>query len=104
VTGPTKERTGSPPGDRKLAQSAQMYHYQHQKQQMLSATERSGGDVNNPNGCGGSDAESEEDEEIEEGDYTVFECPGLATAGDMEVRNPLFKDQTPGDTGANENQ
>lgn len=24
------------PGDRKLAQSAQMYHYQHQKQQMLS--------------------------------------------------------------------
>lgn len=24
------------PGDKKLAQSAQMYHYQHQKQQMLS--------------------------------------------------------------------
>ena len=35
VTGPTKERTPSP-GDRKLAQSAQMYHYQHQKQQMLA--------------------------------------------------------------------
>ena len=36
VTGPTKERVGSGPGDRKLAQSAQMYHYQHQKQQMIA--------------------------------------------------------------------
>ena len=25
------------PGDRKLAQSAQMYHYQHQKQQMIAS-------------------------------------------------------------------
>jgi len=89
VTGPAKERVGSP-GDRKLAQSAQMYHYQHQKQQMI-ASERPGGD--HPGGTGGSDAESEE--ECEEGDYTVFECPGLATAGEMEVRNPLFNDQTP---------
>ena len=24
------------PGDKKLAHSAQMYHYQHQRQQMLS--------------------------------------------------------------------
>ena len=36
VTGPAKEKTGSP-GDRKLAQSAQMYHYQHQKQQMIAS-------------------------------------------------------------------
>ena len=35
VTGPVKGHS-SPPGDRKLAQSAQMYHYQHQKQQMLA--------------------------------------------------------------------
>lgn len=35
ITGPTKETVGSP-GDRKLAQSAQMYHYQHQKQQMIA--------------------------------------------------------------------
>lgn len=35
ITGPTKERVQSP-GDRKLAQSAQMYHYQHQKQQMIA--------------------------------------------------------------------
>ena len=35
VTGPAKDKVGSP-GDRKLAQSAQMYHYQHQKQQMIA--------------------------------------------------------------------
>ena len=38
VTGPGGgggEKVGSP-GDRKLAHSAQMYHYQHQKQQMLA--------------------------------------------------------------------
>ena len=35
VTGPTRDKLCSP-GDRKLAQSAQMYHYQHQKQQMLA--------------------------------------------------------------------
>lgn len=90
VTGPAKEKCG-PPGDRKLAQSAQMYHYQHQKQQMI-ASERLGPD--HPGGNGGG-SEGESDEECEEGDYTVFECPGLATAGEMEVRNPLFNDQTP---------
>ena len=35
VTGPVPEKVASP-GDRKLAQSAQMYHYQHQKQQMIA--------------------------------------------------------------------
>jgi hypothetical protein len=103
VTGPsaaattTKEsRSAGSPGDRKLAQSAQMYHYQHQKQQMI-ASERLASD-NQP--AGGSDVESEE--ENEEGDYTVFECPGLATNGEMEVRNPLFNDQTPASTPAND--
>ena len=43
VTGPSlpangkDSRTGGSPGDRKLAQSAQMYHYQHQKQQMIAS-------------------------------------------------------------------
>ncbi|XP_024618267.1 LOW QUALITY PROTEIN: neural proliferation differentiation and control protein 1 [Neophocaena asiaeorientalis asiaeorientalis] len=30
------------------------------------------------------------DEENEDGDFTVYECPGLAPTGEMEVRNPLF--------------
>lgn len=93
VTGPTKERLPSP-GDRKLAQSAQMYHYQHQKQQMI-AMEKANGDMKPDQ----SDEESEE--ENEEGDYTVYECPGLAPTGEMEVRNPLFNEdaQTPKNGG-----
>lgn len=34
VTGPNKD--ASPSSDRRLAQSAQMYHYQHQKQQIIA--------------------------------------------------------------------
>lgn len=70
----------------------------------------------------GSLSDIETDEENEEGDYTVYECPGLAPVntttkslyirngersstvlfflsnfqtGEMEVKNPLFDDQTP---------
>ncbi|XP_059178619.1 neural proliferation differentiation and control protein 1-like [Physella acuta] len=88
VTGPTKEKVPSP-GDRKLAQSAQMYHYQHQKQQMI-AMEKANGDMKHD----ASDDESDDDNV--EGDYTVYECPGLAPTGEMEVKNPLFHgDETP---------
>ncbi|XP_053212156.1 protein cab-1-like [Panonychus citri] len=79
----------SPSGDRRLAQSAQMYHYHHQKQQMISsdklATEAGGQHPST------SEVDSEE-EENEEGDYTVYECPGLASTGELEVKNPLFQD------------
>jgi len=86
VTGPAKE--ASPAGDRKLAQSAQMYHYQHQKNQMI-------GLGNGTNGGGGNASAGEESEpegEEGEGDYTVYECPGLASTDEMEVKNPLFND------------
>lgn len=86
VTGPSKEPLSPPTGDRKLAQSAQMYHYQHQKQQMI-AIEKAGSDRH----VSTSDLDSEE--ENEEGDYTVYECPGLASTGEMEVKNPLFQDE-----------
>ncbi|XP_012884797.1 PREDICTED: neural proliferation differentiation and control protein 1 [Dipodomys ordii] len=36
------------------------------------------------------DLDSASDEENEDGDFTVYECPGLAPTGEMEVRNPLF--------------
>lgn len=90
VTGPGKETSPTSGGDRKLAQSAQMYHYQHQKQQMIAFDTSNNGSGATPsdrrNGAA-SDCESEE-----EGDYTVYECPGLAPTGEMEVRNPLFQD------------
>lgn len=71
--GPSKDITPSG-GDRKLAQSAQMYHYQHQKQQMAAL--QKGAIQGDRQGSGGSDVESEDDNE--DGDYTVYECPGLA--------------------------
>ncbi|XP_075991140.1 uncharacterized protein LOC142986509 isoform X2 [Anticarsia gemmatalis] len=90
VTGPTID----PSGDRKLAHSAHMYHYQHQKQQII-AMERNGLEQRN-----GSVSDPESEEENEEGDYTVYECPGFATTGEMEVKNPLFsEDPTPATPG-----
>ncbi|XP_026730757.1 uncharacterized protein LOC113495950 isoform X2 [Trichoplusia ni] len=90
VTGPTIDSSG----DRKLAHSAHMYHYQHQKQQII-AMERNGLEHRN-----GSVSDPESEEENEEGDYTVYECPGFATTGDMEVKNPLFTEQpTPATPG-----
>lgn len=75
------------PGDKKLAHSAQMYHYQHQKQQMLSMAKQRD-EVKVP------DSGASTDEENEDGDFTVYECPGLAPTGEMEVKNPLFDDST----------
>ncbi|XP_036272825.1 neural proliferation differentiation and control protein 1 isoform X1 [Pipistrellus kuhlii] len=65
------------PGDQRLAQSAEVYHYQHQRQQ-LQILDRH------------KEPPKELDEENEDGDFTVYECPGLAPTGEMEVRNPLF--------------
>ncbi|MCI4386891.1 hypothetical protein PGIGA_G00067930 [Pangasianodon gigas] len=74
-------------GDKKLAHSAQMYHYQHQKQQMLSM-EKHKVEPKVP------EPGVPSDEETEEGDFTVYECPGLAPTGEMEVKNPLFDDSS----------
>lgn len=92
VTGPVKNAMGSPPADRKLAQSAQMYHFQHQKQQMI-AVEKNQQAIPAPANRRGSHSEGESDDEHEDKDYTVYECPGLAPGGQMEVRNPLFNDK-----------
>ncbi|XP_068627892.1 neural proliferation differentiation and control protein 1 [Battus philenor] len=90
VTGPTADA----PGDRRLARSAQMYHYQHQKQQII-AMEQNGMETRD-----GSVSDPDSEEENAEGEYTVYECPGLATTGEMEVKNPMFKEDpapaTPG--------
>ncbi|XP_077504192.1 uncharacterized protein LOC144114374 isoform X2 [Amblyomma americanum] len=114
VTGPNKEGA-SPTADRKLAQSAQMYHFQHQKQQMIavekcmtmmplgvlptglfSSSVWLGGVPRNHTNrhTSASDVDTEE-EENEEGDYTVYECPGMASGGELEVKNPLFQDDHP---------
>ncbi|XP_032394946.1 neural proliferation differentiation and control protein 1a isoform X2 [Etheostoma spectabile] len=84
---PPATANGSSIGDKTLAHSAQMYHYQHQKQQMLSMG-------NNKPEQKVPDTEVTSDEEEVGGDFTVYECPGLAPTGEMEVKNPLFDDTT----------
>ena len=69
VTGPGKDISPTS-GDRKLAQNAQLYHYQHQKNQMIAFDGQADSQRRSM-----SDNESEDGEE---GDYTVYECPGLA--------------------------
>ncbi|XP_011152303.1 uncharacterized protein LOC105190958 [Harpegnathos saltator] len=96
VTGPNKDV--SPSGDQRLAQSAQMYHFQHQKQQIIAMENRTSA-TRDP----GSLSEAESDEENEEGDYTVYECPGLASTGEMEVKNPMFHDDPTPATPAQSN-
>ncbi|XP_008302559.1 neural proliferation differentiation and control protein 1-like [Stegastes partitus] len=87
VSAPPPPANGTMMGDKTLAQSAQMYHYQHQKQQMLSM----GNHKPEPKG---HENEVTSDEEEVGGDFTVYECPGLAPTGEMEVKNPLFDDST----------
>jgi hypothetical protein len=87
VTGPnssgSKISPSSTMSDRKLAQSAQMFHYQQQRQQMM-AQEKAHLDTKPVH------SDDSDDEAPAGGDYTVYECPGLAPTGEMEVRNPLF--------------
>ncbi|CAF0871891.1 unnamed protein product [Adineta steineri] len=87
VTGPGTSGSKISPSatisDRKLAQSAQMFHYQQQRQQMM-AQEKAHLDAKPVH------SDDSDDETPGGGDYTVYECPGLAPTGEMEVRNPLF--------------
>lgn len=72
VTGPNRDTsaaTAATAGDRKLAQNAQMYHYQHQKQQIIAMENTTRSSIH---------SEQPSEDENEEGDYTVYECPGLA--------------------------
>ncbi|CAF1607893.1 unnamed protein product [Adineta ricciae] len=62
-----------------------MFHYQQQRQQMM-AQEKDLLDAKANN------SDDSDDEAPEGGDYTVYECPGLAPTGEMEVRNPLFSE------------
>ncbi|XP_044275574.1 neural proliferation differentiation and control protein 1-like [Varanus komodoensis] len=70
--------------DSRLAQSCQVHHYQHQKKLLT------GEDRESPKPVAQLSTESE----TESGDYTVYECPGLAPSGEMEIHNPLFDTST----------
>ncbi|XP_029441088.1 neural proliferation differentiation and control protein 1-like isoform X3 [Rhinatrema bivittatum] len=75
-------------GDIRLAQSVQVHHYQNEKKR-IQAMEEAGEAA-----AGGQKPQqqlsTESEAENENGEYTVYECPGLAPTGEMEIHNPLF--------------
>lgn len=69
-------------GDEALAYKAQLQHYQQQKQKILGMP---------ANGAANDTMSDNEDDTDElEHNFSVFECPGLAPTGDVEIQNPNF--------------
>jgi len=74
-------------GDETLAYKAQLHHYQQTKQKII------GDGLNGNHGAMEDDASDKSDDEADlEHNFSVYECPGLAPTGDIEVQNPNFVD------------
>ncbi|VDM96538.1 unnamed protein product [Thelazia callipaeda] len=79
-TGPGKNKKNKS-GDEGLAYKAQLHHYQQTKQKIISGED---GTVTIP------DVDEESDASDDDNNFSVYECPGLAPTGDIEVQNPNF--------------
>jgi hypothetical protein len=74
-------------GDEALAYKAQLHHYQQTKQKII------GDGLNGGHGAMEDDTSDKSDDEADlEHNFSVYECPGLAPTGDIEVQNPNFVD------------
>ncbi|GMT03402.1 hypothetical protein PENTCL1PPCAC_25576, partial [Pristionchus entomophagus] len=73
-------------GDETLAYKAQLHHYQQAKQKIICGEDNAGV---------AGDSEDETDEIDDENNFSVYECPGLAPTGDIEVHNPNFAADRP---------
>lgn len=73
-------------GDDALAKAAHLHHYQQTKQKIIG----SDNGINDHE----QDGSDEENEDLaEEHNFSIYECPGLAMSGDIEVKNPNFDAQ-----------
>jgi len=83
-------------GDDSLAYKAQLHHYQQTKQKIiggddgLSPTTTPTGGMASPRSIHHNEHSEDEADDLEEHNYSVYECPGLAPTGDIEVSNPNF--------------
>lgn len=75
-------------GDSELAKAAHLHHYEQTKQKII-------GSDNGINNDDQSDKSDDEAEDLEEHNFSIYECPGLAMSGDIEVKNPTFEQQHP---------
>lgn len=99
VTGPNPlhRANNGPPIDLNLTRNAEVFHYQQQKQRLkkLSSVSSNGSSHSKhstPDTTHDPTTDAQGDEENSDGEYTVYECPGLAAAtdGPLEIHNPLF--------------
>ena len=73
-------------GDDALAKAAHLHHYAQTKQKIIGED----------NGVHDDEHTDDEADDLEEQNYSIYECPGLApTSGDIEVTNPNFAAQQP---------
>lgn len=73
-------------GDHDLAKAAHLHHFEQTKQKIIG----------DDNGINNDDHSDEEADDLEEHNFSIYECPGLApTTGDLEVTNPSFHQQNP---------
>ncbi|KAI6244083.1 hypothetical protein M3Y99_00078400 [Aphelenchoides fujianensis] len=73
-------------GDHDLAKAAHLHHYEQTKQKIIG----------DDNGINNDDQSDDEANDLEEHNFSIYECPGLApTTGDLEVNNPSFAKQNP---------
>ncbi|VDK67395.1 unnamed protein product [Onchocerca ochengi] len=79
-TGPGKSKKKKC-GDEGLAYKAQLHHYQQTKQKIISGEN---GTVTLP------DVDESSETSDDENNFSIYECPGLAPTGDIEVQNPNF--------------
>jgi hypothetical protein len=70
--------------DDSLAKAAHLHHYETTKQKIIGSD----------NGINNED-QSDDEADLEEHNFSIYECPGLATSGDLEVKNPNFEHQHP---------
>ncbi|MFH4973914.1 hypothetical protein AB6A40_000623 [Gnathostoma spinigerum] len=85
-TGPGRDKKKKK-GDETLAYKAQLHHYQQTKQKIISGEEQLAD-------MGDNETSDASDDEDGINNFSVYECPGLAPTGDIEVQNPNFDSRT----------
>ncbi|KAK5983715.1 hypothetical protein GCK32_007234 [Trichostrongylus colubriformis] len=79
-TGPGFKMNKGDKGDESLAYKAQLHQYQQAKQKIICGEDAPAG----------LESDGEDDGADDENNFSVYECPGLAPTGDIEVCNPNF--------------
>ncbi|KJH44077.1 hypothetical protein DICVIV_09887, partial [Dictyocaulus viviparus] len=79
-TGPGFKKGKGDKGDETLAYKAQLHQYQQAKQKIICGEDAPAG----------FESDGDDDGAEDENNFSVYECPGLAPTGDIEVCNPNF--------------